>query len=212
MPVGCLRDSFDSRGRGSSGTYPEELPRRLGNLTHGLGTQARKIFFGVFRPGWRLVRATWRDLGRFGWLVGGNLRNKINVFLRISVKQRMSAKTNIGSGGKDRNFNGHASSIPAPSTYRQPKCPASFSTRFVRSILESVSVTLKTPFAFRFQGNRHERSRRAASAARSSPRNALIELVLRKGLDQKFVVARPGRFPQRRAVRRGDARRVDRLA
>ena len=41
----------------------------------------------------------------------------------------------------------------------------------------------------------------------TSPRNALIELVLRKGLDQKIVAARLCRFQQRRAVGRGDARR-----
>ena len=45
-----------------------------------------------------------------------------------------------------------------------------------------------------------------------SPSNALIELVLRQGLDQQIVAVLPGGFPQRRAVRQGDARRIDRLA
>jgi hypothetical protein len=40
---------------------------------------------------------------------------------------------------------------------------AQFSARFVRSILKSVSVTLKTPFAFRFLGNRQEAFHRAVS-------------------------------------------------
>ncbi|MFZ4535753.1 hypothetical protein [Propionivibrio sp.] len=77
-----------------------------------------------------------------------------------------------------------------------------------------MSAILKTLFAFRFQGNRHERARRAASepAFTTSPRNAPIELELRQGLDRQVAATLPGGFTQRRASGRGDARQIDRFS
>jgi len=53
---------------------------------------------------------------------------------------------------------------------------------------------------------------RVGARLHQSPRNALIELVLRQGLDQQIVATLPGGFPQRRASRRSDTRRIDRFA
>ncbi len=111
----------------------------------------------------------------------------------------------VSSGGvKDRKFNHLPRSISAPSALRQPTISRKF-FRQVHTIYPKICVCYpENALRLSFSGEQTRTlpSGSVRSPLATTPRNALIELVLRKGLDQKIFAARAGRFPQRRAVGR----------